>query len=306
MHNRICKGIVKSVDESNRITVSGDDGEFYHSAGKSYNELSKTQIYINPGDLVEFETGEDMEKYHITKVKTWRVKEMRSNVLNAIEKIKEMRIVCVQRMECIAADSDYTTSGKCDRMNTCIEQYHNDIITIVTPVLESIKNNIESITDEENKILLKKRASSDYAVTLDSTVNILADNAKNLSDDDIKATVSIFNNDPLAVQAIKKALKGSGKDWILPEDTRGTRQEYLKKTEVSLRSAVEMLASVTYNEEGFTGSTKVNDFYISNQALVMFDMAFVESLNDDCTGKRHEQSEKPENTDFGFDFTRIR
>ena len=309
------KGVVNSVDEKNRITVTTNDNVFLHSAGKSYDKLSDVPIYLQLGDEVEVETADEVNKantyhvtnvYHIIKIKKWRAKEMRKTVLNTVEKIKEMRAAYVQKMESIARDTDLTTEGKRNRMNSCIKDYHNEILTITNPVIRAIENNIKSITDEENGILLKKRTSADYATTLDSTVRILADNAKNISAADVEAAVSVFANDPLAIQAIKTALKGSDKEYILPEDTRGTRQEYLEKTMSSLKSAVEMLAAITYQEDGFAGSTKVNDFYISNQALVFFDMAFVESLNDDCTGKRPEQLEKPENVDFGFNFRRLR
>lgn len=294
------KGVVNSIDGSGAITCIGENGEFYHSYGKPYKELSENPIALYVGDGVEFEAGSGKSTAHITKIERTGIKDMKKKILQGIEDIKGMRAECVSKCGAICSDADLSHEGKINRMNQAIAEFRQKADGISDKLVYDLEDAIHILDEQESRIFREKRESADYAIRLNSTLELLKVSADRMTDKDIMLSVEQFANDPMAIDAIKSVL-GYKRVGLAPADSRGQRQETLRHVISNVQSSVGMLTDIKFQESGFPGSFAVNGFNISAPALVMFDMAFVESLTDDCTAEQVQEEQKEENPDFGFD-----
>lgn len=293
------KGIVNTVDSSGFITCIGKDGEFYHSHGLSYKELSENEIVLRIGDSIEFEVNEKITA-HITKIERIGIKDMKKKILQGIEKIKGMRAACIAECEKICGNGDLSHEGKINRMNQAIASFRQEADNITDGLVYDLEDAIHILDEQESRIFREKRESADYATRLSSTLELLKLSADRMDSKDIRVAVEQFADDPMAIAAINGVL-GYKRPGLAPDDNRGKRQAVLQKAINSVKSSASMLTDIKYQESGFPGSFAVNGFNISAPALVMFDMAFVESLTDDCTVDQREEPQKEENPDFGMD-----
>lgn len=292
------KGVVSWLDSMGRINCIGEDGELYHSHGLSYKELSENEIVLHNGDSVEFETSGKVTA-HITKIERAGIKDMKKKILQGIEKIKGMRAACVAGCEKICSNGDLSHEGKINQMNQTIAAFRQEADSIKDGLVYDLEDAIHILDEQESRIFREKRESADYATRLSSTLELLKTSAESMNDADIALSVEQFADDPMAIAAIKGIL-GLNRVWLAPLDNRGKRQEVLQKTINSVRSSAGMLTDIKYQESGFPGSIAANGFNISAPALVMYDMAFVESLTDDCTAEQTQEAQKEKNPDFGF------
>ncbi len=295
------KGVVNSVRDDGFITCLDVNREFYHSDGKSYKELSENPINLCVGDEVEFETGNGKTQYHITKIERTGIKDMKKKILQGIEKIKGMRAACVAGCEKICSNGDLSHEGKINQMNQTIAAFRQEADSIADGLVYDLEDAIHILDEQESRIYREKRESADYATRLSSTLELLKVSADRMDSKDIRAAVEQFADDPMAIAAINGIL-GYKRPGLAPEDNRGKRQAVLQKAINSVKSSADMLTDIKYQESGFPGSVVVNGFNISAPALVVFDMAFVESLTDDCTAEQAQGPQKEKNTDFGFSF----
>lgn len=278
----------------------GEDGELYHSHGLSYKELSENEIVLHNGDSVEFETSGKVTA-HITKIERAGIKDMKKKILQGIEKIKGMRAACVAGCEKICSNGDLSHEGKINQMNQTIAAFRQEANSIADGLVYDLEDAIHILDEQESQIYREKRESADYATRLSSTLELLKVSADRVDNKDIKAAVEQFADDPMAIAAINGIL-GYKRPGLAPDDNRGKRQAVLQEAINGVRSSAGMLTDIKYQESGFPGSVAVNGFNISAPALVMFDMAFVESLTDDCTAKQAQEPQKEKNTDFDFSF----
>lgn len=295
------KGVVNSIDSKGFITCLDTNREFYHSGGKSYKELSENPIALCVGDEVEFETGNGKTQYHITKIERTGIKDMKKKILQGIEKIKDMRAACIAECEKICSNADLSHEGKINKMNQEIAAFRQEADGIKSGLVYDLEDAIHILDEQESRIFREKRESADYATRLNSTIELLKVSADGMNDKDIRVAVEQFADDPMAITVIKRVL-GFKRIGLVPEDNRGKRQEVLHKAIDSVKSSADMLTDIKYQESGFPGSVAVNGFNISAPALVMFDMAFVESLTGECTAKQAQEPQKEKNADFGFSF----
>lgn len=296
------KGVVNSVRDDGFIICIGEDGEYYHSYGLSYKELSESEIVLHNGDSVEFEVDEKVSA-HIIKIERAGIKDMKKKILQGIEKIKDMRAACVAGCEKICSNADLSHEGKINQMNQAIAAFRQEADSITDGLVYDLEDAIHILDEQESRIFREKRESADYATRLNSTLELLKVAADKMDSKDISVAVEQFADDPMAIAAINGIL-GYKRPGLAPDDNRGKRQAVLQKAINSVRSSAGMLTDIKYQESGFPGSVAANGFSISAPALVMFDMAFVESLTDDCTAKQAQEPEKEKNADFGFSFQR--
>lgn len=296
------KGVVNSIHSNGFITCIGEDGGFYHSYGLSYKELAESEIVLHNGDSVDFETSEKVSA-HITKIERVGIKDMKKKILQGIEKIKDMRAACVVGCEKICSNADLSHEGKIKQMNQTIAAFRQKADSITDGLVYDLEDAIHILDEQESRIFREKRESADYATRLSGTLELLKASAKSMNDADIALSVEQFADDPMAIAAIKGVL-GFKRAGLAPSDNRGKRQEVLQKAISSVRNSAGMLTDIKYQESGFPGSVAANGFNISAPALVMFDMAFVESLTDDCTAEQAQEAQKEKNPDFGFSFQR--
>lgn len=294
------KGVVNTIDSLGRITCIGEDGDFYHSHGFSYKELSENEIVLHNGDSVEFEVNEKVTA-HITKIERTGIKDMKKKILQGIEKIKGMRAACIAECEKICGNGDLSHEGKINRMNQAIASFRQEADSITDGLVYDLEDAIHILDEQESRIFREKRESADYATRLSSTLELLKVSADKMDSKDIRIAVEQFADDPMAIAAINEVM-GYERPGFAPEDNRGKRQAVLQKAINSVKSSASMLTDIKYQESGFPGSFAANGFNISLPTLVMFDMAFVESLTDDCTAEQRQEPQKEKNTDFGFSF----
>lgn len=297
------KGVITWMDSMGRFSCTSEYGEYYHSHGLSYKELSEREIVLRIGDSVEFETSEKV-KAHITKIERTGIKDMKKKILQGIEKVKELRVICIDRCEKVCKNTDLSHEGKINHMNQAIAEFKQGAADIKDKLIFDLEDAIRILDEQESRVFREKRESTDYTIRLSSTLELLKVSADKMADNDIALSVEQFADDPIAISAIRDIL-GFRKSFLAPSDNRGKGQATLRKVIDNVKNSVKMLADVKYHESGFPGSLAVNEFYISVPALVMFDMAFVESLNDDCTAEQEPEPQQNTDDDFGFNFENI-
>lgn len=268
----------------------------------------RSSLYIKQASAIKphFVLGDELEAlenpglYQNKKKIKERAKGMKRKILTFIEDLKDTRKKCVEACGYTCQDTKLSHEGKIDQMNHNISVLKEWAADGSGKIIRELENKIEAINQEEAAAYKKKRESADYAARLNSTLELLKVSADRMKSEDVTMAVEQFADDPMAIAAISDVL-GFKRAMLAPDDNRGKRQATLQRVIDNVKSSVSMLTDVKYQESGFPGSFVANDFNISLPALTMFDMAFVESLTDDCTVELEQEPLKEENPDFGFD-----
>lgn len=274
----------------------------------------RSSLYIKQASPIKphFVLGDELEALknpglyqNKQKIKE-RTKGMKRKILAFIEDLKDTRKKCVEACGYTCQDNKLSHEGKIDQMNHNIGVLKEWAADASGRIIRELENKIEAINQEEAAAYKKKRESADYAARLNSTLELLKASTDQMKNEDIMMAVEQFADDPMAINAIRDIL-GYKRAWLAPSDNRGKRQAVLQHVIDNVKSSVSMLTDVKYQESGFESSFAVNDFNISLPALTMFDMAFVESLTDDCTAElKQEPPKKVENTEMNLKNCKIR
>lgn len=263
--------------------------------------ITKEPLSIKPRFLI----GEELEQ--LNKPELYKSKQnikrryngMKKEILTFIEDLKDLRKECVEHCEATCTDTKLSHEGKVSQISHNIDILKKWADERSEEIVLKLRNKIEAINAEETADLRKKRESSEYNNRLMNMRELLEKTADRLTDEEIKISLEQFANDPIAIEVFW-GMFGYKRLGVLPEDNRGKRQELLQKVINNVQHSVEMLTDVKYQEDTFMNSFFVNGFYLSNTTLLMFDMAFVESLTDDCTQYQNPENNAPDNKDFGF------
>ena len=268
----------------------------------------RSSLYIKQASLIKphFVLGDELEALNNPglyqnkqKIKE-RTKGMKRKILTFIEDLKDTRKKCVEACGYTCQDNKLSHEGKIDQMNHNISVLKEWAADASGRIIRELENKIEAINQEEAAAYKKKRESADYAARLNSTLELLKVSADKMKNEDITMAVEQFADDPMAIAAIRDVL-GFRRAGFAPTDSRGKRQAVLQSVINNVQHSVDRLTDIKYQESGFKGSFAVNDFNISLPALTMFDMAFVESLTDDCTAElEQEPPKKAENTEMNL------
>lgn len=282
-------------------------GENKRRYGKNGGGYTYTTTHEPSKVKPRFLIGEELEQvnkpelYKNKQIIKRRCNGMKKEILTFIEDLKDLRKECVEHCEATCSDKKLTHEGKVSQIEHNISALKKWAAENSEDIFVKLKNKIEAINNEEAAALRNKRESNEYNNRLTSMLDLLGKTADKLTDEEIKISLEQFADDPIAIEAFR-GMFGYKRMGLLPEDSRGKRQEMLRKVINNVQHSVEMLTDVKYHEQAFRDSFCVNDFYLSNAVLLMFNMEFVESLTDDCTAELEENAQKEKNPDFGFKF----
>lgn len=268
----------------------------------------RSSLYIKQASSIKphFVLGDELEALenpglyqNKQKIKE-RTKGMKRKILTFIEDLKDMRKKCIEACGYTCQDTKLSHEGKIDQMNHNINVLKEWATDGSGKIVRELENKIEAINQEEAAAYKKKRESADYAARLNSTLELLKVSADRMKSEDVTMAVEQFADDPMAIAAIRDVL-GFKRAGLAPTDNRGKRQTVLQSVINNVQHSVDRLTDIKYQESGFPGSFAVNDFSLSLPALTMFDMAFVESLTDDCTAElEQEPQKKVKNTEMNL------
>lgn len=201
------------------------------------------------------------------------------------------------KVRAILGNPDLSPDGKERKIEAVRADLWEYLIRANAEIDEWGQEIIKKIDNDETYQLEKKTNNVEYASLLANTVAILPMAVDLCEVDVLKERLSVFENDPVAIAAIKTALsvKYTDKDakpgrisddygrsfynsFFIPEDNRGMRQEHLRMV---LDSVSKYINTVN---ESIKGSQKSGGF--SNTAVLEGAISFLERCNDDCTAHK--------------------
>ncbi|MCR5775480.1 MAG: hypothetical protein K6G42_10390 [Lachnospiraceae bacterium] len=177
--------------------------------------------------------------------------------------------------ESIYSDPELNEKGIASRIAQNKERFQNHWSQITKDINEMATTISETATAAENKALSEKVGNIEYSSLLASTLSTLPYMAE-ADKEVLKQRLSVFNDDPIAISAIKQALPGKGLEWnsVLPIDTRGSKQETVSKITKTVLTHI----SNVYDE---LGNRKARHTMIP--AGIQSTLAYISTLNNDCT-----------------------
>lgn len=215
---------------------------------------------------------------------------VKSKTLEYLNKLLEIRQKYSKRIEEISGDQFLSETGKKHNYEQIANKAVAELDGSATFLTNEINKVLDRIDKEEADEQEYKQTNLEYAALLAHVVQVLPTAISGGDLTAVKQRLAHFKNDPFAISAIQsivktinveklkeKGAKGIelGLGSIVPEDTRGVRQERLLQLVRTLETYTENL--------GKTLSIPGGRFATDIDGQIKSTIQYVESCNDECT-----------------------
>lgn len=223
----------------------------------------------------------------------------------------------------VNSSTELTFTGK----KNYIEKYQAELARFISGKQEEVKKAVEtkiaSMDAYYSTILKERNSNANYQTLLASQVQLLPSMIGNVSAEELKERLSMFEDDPFAISALKAAVqsvpRGTGSQInylsmldILPRDTRAEKKETLTKLAETVNNLLEEMnvkAAPAYSR-----NTNADTYaMVSGPSPIGSTLDYIDACNDDCTvydRDKHFAKFRPtqdgENMSMAFNFNRLR
>lgn len=188
----------------------------------------------------------------------------------------------------VCTDPAYTTEGKKEKCNAMLEKHKRYLDELKRHIIITVQEKLSAMDQETEKDLAKRNSDLKYQNLLVSNLKILPLIKGGVSYEELKKRLSVFQDDPFAISALKAAISES-KDIekmcyipCLPEDTRETKKEQLKKLESTLCELLDEM-SLRINSSAFEECGTGIERDISKIPIISSTLDYISACNADCT-----------------------
>ena len=226
---------------------------------------------------------------------------IKTTYISYLKSTKERSEKAREKIVNICISDKYTESEKRRQSEEILIELSKNLSTIKDLVEKDAKIKIESLDKEEQEALKRKNSNIEYQMSLNAAMLTLPLVLENVSTEDLKKRLVIFEDDPIAIEALRKAANIDpanfelvGKlDEILPENMRGKRQNTIRSITNMVKGLIEeMQIKVGENAYSATNAPETLKVDISYPALIGYTIDYITACNDDCTvyyPEKHEQ-----------------
>ncbi len=226
----------------------------------------------------------------ITSQQPGAVVTVKSKSLEYLNKLLEIRQKYSKRIEEISGDQYLSETGKQHNYEQIAAKAVAELSGYATVLTNEINKVLDRIDKEEDDEQAYKQSNLEYAALLAHVIQVLPTAISGGDLTAVKQRLAHFKNDPFAISAIKSmvntinveklkkmGVKGIelGLGSIIPEDTRGVRQERLLQLVRTLETYTENL--------GKTLSIPGGRFATDIDGQIKSTIQYVETCNDECT-----------------------
>lgn len=217
-----------------------------------------------------------------------------------------------KKLKSICENSAYSEEGKKQECNNILDKHYQYIDALKEQVSKTVEEKITSMDFENEKELAKRNKDKNYQSILLYNLKMLPLMKDGVSAEELKKRLSIFQDDPFAISALKSALSEcSGMDRMLyisciPEDTRANKKARLSDIGNTICGLLDRM-KIEIKERAFENGFSI-ERDIARTPYVYATLDYLDACNDDCTvydANKHAISNTPRETitNFNFGFT---
>lgn len=188
----------------------------------------------------------------------------------------------------VCENAAYSPEGKKQKCNDILEKHYKYIEALQAQVNKTIQEKLLSMDRESEKELEQRNTDPNYQNLLLSNLKILPLIKDEAAYGELKKRLSIFQDDPVAIAAIRTALSSNtGTNKLLytsciPEDTRTSKKERLVKLENTVCGLLDEM-KIKINNRVFEQGDSVSERDVSKVPIISATLDYMAACNDDCT-----------------------
>ena len=187
----------------------------------------------------------------------------------------------------------YTVAGKRQKVQKIVDEQKAVTSKFKEQVQKTVADKVHFLDAEEKDRLERRYADMGYRTALANSLNILKMCGDSVAPDDIREMLKMFDDDPMAIAAIKKTVEdfaGKGGDALrymdaIPTDNRGKRQATLRKLENTMNTLLDGLTlempAHGLDEQGLQDTFTPRD--IPEPVAINSTIDYMNQCNEDCT-----------------------